>query len=270
MNNSIKTLYLASILTFFGMPEGLANGHTPPAPAPATEEKVISCPCCYTPNSGNPNTERFYDSQFYAGAQGGYEHQNSKLSGKYTNGLGNVTPFRYHSTPDGVVGELFVGKRFLTSNCVMFGVELGGVMSTNKTNKHALLNNQRHLRFIAERRYAIIPSLVFGYVFSPRWMVYGRAGAAFGGFWTEVHDDDFQGANLKKSHHKNKVGFAPAIGVECGFTSSMSARAEFGGEIYGTVAKNKTNLVIPGLFENVVTKYSANFFNAKIGVIVKF
>lgn len=272
MNNQITRIYLASILALFGSTDCFSNGNVPPAeaPAPAAQVAPADCSCCYTPDPAWPDSARFFRGGVYLGAQVGYEHTGGRLRGDYTDPKIDFTsPYSVHRSPNGVIGEVFVGGRYLLKNCMFIGAELGGVISSNQLEKNlTVIAVQRDFNLKVERLFAVIPSATIGYVLNHRWMVYGRAGLAVARFHSEVHDVDNQGSNTHLSHTKTMFGFAPALGLECAFSPTMSARGEIGGELYGSM-HNSNNVVNGDLTEIVTVKAHANFFNAKVGVVIK-
>jgi opacity protein-like surface antigen len=254
MKYQIKTMLLTSVTSFLLTGNVFANGNVPPMPEAKPEP--VACVGCHC-----PSTAKYFKSGFYAGLQIGFNNMRTKLKANYVDSLGRSFPFSKSGSRGGFTGGLFLGARYLFSNCMIAGFELDGDMSTNDL-KARLKAPARDLRARVQRRYSVIPAATLGFVFNHNKLVYAKAGAAFTTFRQRVYDtrttDTF-------SKSKSILGFAPSVGFEYAYSSSMSARVEVGGEFYG---KTSSRLV---LTDKTVVRMKSNsrLLTAKFGVVVK-
>jgi opacity protein-like surface antigen len=220
MKYQIKTMLLTSVTSFLLTGNVFANGNVPPMPEAKPEP--VACVGCHC-----PSTAKYFKSGFYAGLQIGFNNMRTKLKANYVDSLGRSFPFSKSGSRGGFTGGLFLGARYLFSNCMIAGFELDGDMSTNDLK-----------------------------------LVYAKAGAAFTTFRQRVYDT---GTTDTFSKSKSILGFAPSVGFEYAYSSSMSARVEVGGEFYG---KTSSRLV---LTDKTVVRMKSNsrLLTAKFGVVVK-
>lgn len=268
MIHTIKIASVASLLTFFMVPASLANsGMGSDGSRMSAELSPLPAPCS-TCCEKSP-AAKYYRTGFYAGGQVGYIHMDADFKGTYTDINGTPHSFSRHSDPDGVIGDAFLGGRFVFDNCFVAGFEMGASLISPEA-KHKFdfaVNNNGTRRFKVEqsRRFAFTPSFVGGYVFSERWMAYGRLGLAIGHFHMEV--SDLNGPGRKPlGHSETKFGVSTVAGVECGFSSTMSARAELGAEFYQKFGSSKTITIDNS---RMAITFKPYFYTAKVGVVVK-
>jgi len=263
MQRPIKKTFLTAASSLLIATNLYANGAPQmPVEQPAPVPVCMGCGC--------PDAIPFFKTGFYGGAQLGYEYMNTKLKSRFDNGSGAT--YRHSGTEEtsGLLAEVYAGGRYLYSNCMMLGLELGGVFNTNAAKKTLSYPNEpASFKLRSKRLYGIIPSFVVGKVFQERFMVYGKAGIAISGFESEITD---RSANRKFSKDKTLVGFAPSIGLEYAVTTSASARFELGGEFYGSSSKTAPINITNGNITRIGSdKFEAksNMFTAKVGVVVK-
>ncbi len=259
MQRPIKKIVLTAVSSMLLATNLYANGAPQmPVEQPAPVPVCVGCGC--------PDAIPFYKTGFYGGAQLGYEYMHTKLKAHFDNGSG-VT-YRRSGTEEtsGLLAEVYAGYRYLYSNCMMLGFELGGVFNTNAARERLNYPNEpANFKLRSKRLFGIIPSVVVGKVFQERFMVYGKAGLAISGFESKIEHTN---TNQQYTKDKTLVGFAPSLGLEYAVTTSASARFELGGEFYGST-KKKAAVDVNGSAGSVKFSAKSNMLTAKVGVVVK-
>ena len=176
------------------------------------------------------------------GYYGGYNYSNNNFRSTYVTGTGQ--PFTQSTGPlkgmhkSGGIGTVFIGWQKCMQNHYVFGFELEGAISSNKTKltdypNKALLPT---LNFVvqANRRWTIIPSVTAGKIFNNQVMGYVKLGLDISDYHLKIYDS-FYATTYNKD--RVRLGIHPAIGIKYPVTPKISVR----GELSYTITPGRIN-----------------------------
>lgn len=264
-----KTLLLSSASLLFAT-NLLANAANVPAPQTASAAApCVGCAC--------PDARVNIHTGFYGGVQGGYQRLSTTYRAVFTDRILNPGVYARKATDSagGFVGDIFLGARMVRQNCMVAGLEVSSLLDSGESDRIVGFgpNNTLNLRFKAKRNFGVVTSGVFGWLLNDRMMVYGKAGLAISRLETRVFDDLAVVPRTTKTE-STLFGFAPAIGLEYGFSPRISMRSELGAEFYGKFGReyligDVTPINNANVQNSVLLKTRTSMINAKVGVVVK-
>ncbi len=225
-------------------------------------------------------TASSFKSGFYLGAQAGYSQMKGKIDGVVdVDGPGGDTPpisasNSGNKSKSRAVADILIGGRYILKN----GFSLGGDVSTGydgnsiaSTLYHPGIGPSGGTPFknTLKRTYFILPSLVIGKTFSPRFLGFIKLGLSISRLKNEVHN--IGGENFLRSS-KTAIGFSPAIGLEYACNQKISLLGTLCYERFGNIKKIHKN--ITGQPVDAASEYQSifrkpQFFTVKFGVIIK-
>lgn len=215
-----------------------------------------------------------FQSGFYAGLQGGYSLLNGKYKNEFFNGAG--TSILHKTLHDsGIVGEALVGGRIVWENNIITGLEVSGLVDSNRLTHNFLHTFDDPLdRSIFNsqfrRQYAVIPAFVLGYQFCQRWHAFLKFGASISKFkLKEKNENDA----LTFVTSKHKTTFMPSIGLEYALNCLVSFQGTFSYERYSKIRKTFPQVlgsepVLSSAFYTTKLK-NPSYYTLKFGVLVK-
>lgn len=185
---------------------------------------------------------------FYAGATAGFGATTAKLTD------GNAARANDGSTDIGGTAANIglIGGYGWVANCMYYGGELGYTFENAKVRETAgtvATELKRNGYFNAALR--------GGYLFTPNTMFYVRLGANWGK-WTLKYS-----GNPSESGSKNRMSFAPGLGLETAIHKNVLLRVEYTYEFGPSVRAKADN----GNFSNAGTIRSQS---GKVGLVYKF
>jgi outer membrane immunogenic protein len=186
---------------------------------------------------------------FYLGVHGGYGSLTGKVSGSGVNGSRDI------GSGFGNIG-IHGGYGWVTG-CLYLGGELSYTFENAKTNDTLGGIGSLQLKRNGYARAA----LRGGYLFTPNTMGY----IALGGNWGKYTLNDSRIANNTISGSKNRLSFAPGVGLETAVHKNVYLRLEYNYEFGPSV--RATNATAPNNFTNVGTIRSQS---GKVGLSYKF
>lgn len=260
MKKKIKIL-LITIFVLFNVNNSLANKEG------AQSSKQVT-------TSANDRSDSPFSTGFYGGIAGGYTNLKTKFRGTFDDGFGTpLSKFNFDTTGSdgGVVGEIFLGGQTVLKHCFLLGLEVSGLIDSNHTSKTAVEQrvNGVSFRFTGDRTWAVIPSIVGGYIFHPAIMGYVKLGLGISRYETKVREvTPGIPPTFSLSKKKTLVGFAPAVGLAYALNQSLSLRGEIGCEIYNSM-KIRADTAPLGA-ETIITKIRPRVISAKVGITYKF
>ena len=202
---------------------------------------------------------------FYIGAAGGY----GSTVGKYTQQGTFAVPGA------GVNGSMDIGGNaanlgaFLgygwVQNCVYFGGEFGYTFENTKINDTLGQAVGRHALALKRSGYFNV-ALRGGYLFTPNTMLYIRLGTNWGKWKLDDSLNAFNQAN-PGSGSKNRMSFAPGVGLETAVHKNVYVRVEYTYEYGPSVRARSASGPFANNFANVGSIRSQS---AKLGVAYKF
>lgn len=208
---------------------------------------------------------------FYLGAAGGYGSTVGKYTQQGTLG-GNGAPAQPGAGVNGSIDiggnaanlGAFVGYGWV-QNCLYFGGEFGYTFENTKINDTLGQATGRHAAILKRSGYFNV-ALRGGYLFTPNTMLYIRLGTNWGKWKLDDSLNAFNQAN-PGSGSKNRMSFAPGVGLETAVHKNVYVRVEYTYEYGPSVRARSTNA---GFTNNYANVGSIRSQSAKLGVAYKF
>jgi hypothetical protein len=265
----IKATAALSLLVL-GVTPVLGNGtistspirhHHKPAPYPLPVTHCPMEPPCLT--DVPPCYMLHSRTGFYAGGQFGYNNMRGSFVNTLTiNGISSAdTGFKKNNN---VIGELFVGARYLFGEDILLGLEVAADLDNN-TLKKTLNPNGALVKAKIERDYAIVPAITLGRIFQTRYQFFAKLGMGISRFTTKV---SHLGLQTSFSKHKTRIGVVPSLGLEYSFSRYLSAIGTLTYEFYDQVTVRGNNLAGPNTADINKVKH-VQYVAAKVGLLVK-
>jgi outer membrane immunogenic protein len=196
---------------------------------------------------------------FYLGGHVGY----GSTTGKFTNQLANVPT---NGSADFGVGAgnigIFGGYGWVTG-CMYFGGEIGYTFENTKI-RDSLNSGGNFGSSELKRNGYFNMALRGGYLFTPNTMLYVRLGGNWGKWHYRDSLNSFNNTNPGRGH-KNRLSFAPGVGLETAIHKHVYLRGEYTYEFGPSV--RAVNSVLPTFWSNIGTIRSQSF---KLGLSYKF
>jgi opacity protein-like surface antigen len=192
---------------------------------------------------------------FYLGATAGYGSTTGKSTSTNAAGVVNNSSSDIGSTAAniGIIG----GYGWVTG-CTYFGGEIGYSFENSKVR-----SNDAAEKMELKRNGYFNAALRGGYLFTPNTMFYVRLGANWGK-WT-LNDTTLAGVANPASGSKNRMSFAPGLGLETAIHKNVLLRVEYTYEFGPRVRAKASNNAAQ--FANVGSIRSQS---AKVGLAYKF
>ena len=199
-------------------------------------------------------TQASIGTGFYLGAHAGYGSTTGKATAQRNNvAIAGSTDVGGNAANIGIMG----GYGWV-SGCLYFGGELAYTFENTKISSNVLNNAVGNTQL--KRNGYFNAALRGGYLLNPNTMMYVRLGGNWGKWTLNVPVD----ANTTVSGSKNRLSFAPGVGLETAVHKNVYLRVEytyeFGPSVRATSANNAT-------FLNVGTIRSQS---GKVGLSYKF
>lgn len=202
-------------------------------------------------SAANANHHNPISTGFYAGVAAGYGSLTAKLSGSANNGSSDF------GSGFGNIG-IHGGYGWVTG-CLYFGGELSYTFENAKATS-ALGGGSAQLKRNGYARAA----LRGGYLFTPSTMGYIALGTNWGKY--TLNDSSFSFTNANPgSGSKNRLSFAPGVGLETAVHRNVYLRVEYNYEFGPSV--RATNGSVANAFTNAGTVRSQT---GKVGLSYKF
>jgi opacity protein-like surface antigen len=195
---------------------------------------------------------------FYLGAAVGY----GATTGKYTSNSAGVNTNGSVDVGGNAANIGIMGGYGLVTGCVYFGGELGYAFENAKIN-NTLGQTPATNSIQLKRNGYFNAALRGGYLFTPNTMLYIRLGANWGKWTLNSSLPPFSAA-LPASGSKNRLSFAPGLGLETAIHKNVYLRVEYVYE-FGPSVRATRNAV--NSFANVGQIRSQS---GKIGLAYKF
>lgn len=218
--------------------------------------------CCVPPS--------LFATGFYGGAMVGWSHMRAKLKNQFVltepADFAQNTTLRKSKSSDSVVGELFLGGRYLFCDDLTAGLEVAGDLD-NHSEKNTFEHDLARFQVKFKHRFTLIPSLVVGKVFACNVHGFIKLGVGISRFKTDLFNLDDQ-TSFKKN--KTKYGFVPAVGLEYAVNHCISVLGTVSYEKYQQIKSNFSNVVLgPEFITSDTAKVRPRFMATKLGVLIK-
>lgn len=205
----------------------------------------------------------------YLGAAVGYGATTAKETGATTVGAVNGVG-RFGSKDVGGNAANFglhVGYGWVQS-CLYFGGELAYTFENAKINSSISANNTTNGNMVLKRNGYFRAALRAGYLISPTTMLYATLGTNWGK-WTLRDSQNFNGfSNTNQAGgSKNRLSFAPGLGLERALTKNVYLRVEYVYEFGPSVRATSNAAAVVNNQTNMGTIRSQS---AKLGLSYKF
>lgn len=212
----------------------------------------------------------------YVGANIGYTHLNTQLRNRLTtNRNGLVLPMdssiNKTKRKDGFMGELLLGMRY-AYNTWIAGFEIAASLDSHKIDHNFFHINSnggfsQTAKISVNRKYAIVPALVFGKQLSQSWLAFVKLGVGFSTYkinFKNVED------NQTFMSTQNTIGFVPSAGMEYGINEKFSCVGTVTYERYKRFSKSKSIIPNdPDFKDQNYIKIKPELVSFKIGLLFK-